>query len=460
MFPRADIVGTRPVASPEATRPTILTGDASQELYQRLERIAVGTFFRGEVLSHLQDGSFVVKVADSAVRMNLPAGTQVGEALDLTLAEKQPRLTFLLGRPPVQEATSLSNAGRLIDRILHAAQDDGAPQVIVGKTPLVSSPNVKPEQLASAMKSALVFSGVFYESHVGQWASGQRPLQTLMYEPQAKNSDPRLLSAALRAAIANANARSAASEAALPSAEKPAIPLPASETPPATSKPVPGTDMPDTQQLARLIENLQGKPELARALLNILRASPSGTENPTQPAGTQAPSPANNAPALPTAPVIAADAGTPAENTLASSALLVAAQSDPGAPTRPETMSSDSVRMINLQLNTLEQHRVVWQGELWPGQQIEWEVGEEPSHGKEATPDDRVWQSVVRFDMPTLGPVSATIRLAGGHVQIQVRTADENTAAILRKHGGALSAALDAAGAPLDHLAIKSDDRP
>lgn len=450
MFPRADIVGTRPVASPGATRPTILTGDASQELYQRLERIAVGTFFRGEVLSHLQDGSFVVKVADSAVRMNLPTGTQVGEALDLTLAEKQPRLTFLLGRPPAQDATSLSNAGRLIDQILHAAQDDGAPKVIVGKTPLVSSPDVKPEQLASAMKSALVFSGVFYESHVGQWASGQRPLQTLMYEPQARNSDPQLLSAALRAAIANANARSAAADTA--SADRPVIPSALSEASPSVRKSAPTTDLPDASQLARLIENLQGKPELARALLNLIRTNASGTENPTHPTTTP--------PAIQSTPAVATDAGKPAESTVTSSALSLATPSDPGTATRPETMSSDAVRMINLQLNTLEQHRVVWQGELWPGQAIEWEVGEEPSQGKEADTDERVWQSVVRFDMPTLGSVSATIRLAGGHVQIQVRTADENTAALLRKHGGTLSAALDAAGAPLDHLAIKSEDRP
>lgn len=451
MLPRADIVGTRPVASPGATRPTILTGDASQELYQRLERIAVGTFFRGEVLSHLQDGSFVVKVANSAVRMNLPSGTQVGEALDLTLAGKQPRLTFLLGRPPAQDATSLSNAGRLIDRILHAAQDDGAPKVIVGKTPLVSSSDVKPEQLAGAMKSALVFSGVFYESHVGQWASGQRPLQTLMYEPQAKNSDPQLLSAALRAAIANANARSAAADAALPSADESAIPTSLSEASRNAGKLALTTDLPDASQLGRLIENLQGKPELARALLNLLRTDANGTENPTQPTGTP--------PATQSAPAITTDAGKPAESTSTSSAALLAAQSDPGTGTRAETMSSDSVRMINLQLNTLEQHRVVWQGELWPGQPIEWEVGEEPSHGKEADTEERVWQSVVRFEMPTLGSVSATIRLAGGHVQIQVRTADENTAALLRKHGGTLSTALDAAGAPLDHLAIKSEDR-
>ena len=66
----------------------------------------------------------------------------------------------------------------------------------------------------------------------------------------------------------------------------------------------------------------------------------------------------------------------------------------------------------------------------------------------------------MRFQMPTLGTVSATVRLVGERVQIQVRTANEDTAALLRMHGGALSSALDAAGSPLEHLAVKTDDAP
>ena len=69
------------------------------------------------------------------------------------------------------------------------------------------------------------------------------------------------------------------------------------------------------------------------------------------------------------------------------------------------------------------------------------------------------WKSSVRFDLPTLGLVAATITLAGDHVQVLVRTATEGAAAALREHGGALAAALDAAGSPLDSLIVKQDGK-
>jgi hypothetical protein len=57
-----------------------------------------------------------------------------------------------------------------------------------------------------------------------------------------------------------------------------------------------------------------------------------------------------------------------------------------------------------------------------------------------------------------LGKISATITLAGGHVQVRVGTASQNAAATLKAHGDLLASALDAAGSPLDSLTIKQDE--
>jgi hypothetical protein len=65
---------------------------------------------------------------------------------------------------------------------------------------------------------------------------------------------------------------------------------------------------------------------------------------------------------------------------------------------------------------------------------------------------------VVRFELPTLGVVAASIRLTGGRLQVQVRAAEEDTASLLRTHGNELASALDAAGSPLDQLTVKRDD--
>lgn len=433
MIPRTDIAGIRSVAAPEAIRPITLVGDARQEVFQRLERIALGTFFRGEVLSHLQDGSFVVKVADAAVRLKLPTGTNVGDTLDLTLTAKQPRLTFLLGTPRPDNTTSLSNAGRLIDRILHAAQNEGAPRAIVGKAPLASSPDVEPQQLAGAMKNAVAFSGVFYESHVEQWASGERPLAALMHEPQAKNNDPQRIFSALRAALVH------------------------------TGSAAPTIDLPEAQaaHLMTLAESLLGKPEAARALATLAQTATPADANPLPaPSAMPMKTTGDQSAAAPPANPMATDSGTPAENALLPTSPEVKTPNDANGEVRQETMSGDSVRMINLQLATLEQQRVAWQGELWPGQAIEWEISEDTPHGSEAEAEKRIWRSVVRFELPMLGVVSATIQLADGRVQVQVKTAREDSATLLRMHGDAFSAALDSAGSPLEHLAIKSGGLP
>ncbi|HEX7633658.1 MAG TPA: flagellar hook-length control protein FliK [Noviherbaspirillum sp.] len=443
MLPRADIAGARPVASVEATRPIIPTGDAHQELAQRLSKVALGTAFQAEILSRLNDGSFMVKVADTPVRMNLPEGAQAGEKVDLTLVAKQPQPAFQLYRPPTNGSTaSVSNAGRLVDWILHAVKDTGGPTALVGKAPLLPSANAAPAQLANAMKDTLTFSGLFYESHLGKWANGEHPLMALMAEPQAKNSDLQKVFTALRAAAS-------------------------ADTPPGDIKHAgmakPGSALQlDAGQLMRLLATLHEHPEMASSLMDSLRAAmqSEGNQPPAQaaPAADTDATPPSSLPSLDALPAAGAslpDTSSPSANTVTTAS----SQADPNAAARPETMDSESVRMINLQLTTLEQQRVAWQGELWPGQRMEWEIGEE-THGRKegGASQERAWQSVVRMELPKLGAISASVRLAGNALQIQVRAASDTTAALLRQNGNTLSSALDAAGSPLELLTVKRDE--
>ena len=62
------------------------------------------------------------------------------------------------------------------------------------------------------------------------------------------------------------------------------------------------------------------------------------------------------------------------------------------------------------------------------------------------------------MELPKLGAISASIRLAGNALQIQVRAASDATTALLRENGNTLSSALDAAGSPLELLTVKRDE--
>ncbi|HSY28575.1 MAG TPA: flagellar hook-length control protein FliK [Burkholderiaceae bacterium] len=362
-----------------------------------ITQAAVGQLFQAQVLSQLEDGTFLVNVGDNALRMALPAGTNVGGTLPMTLLATDPRPAFLLEQQNDGSSALLSNAAKVINTALQSAQQSGAPTAIVGKTPLLTTPTADTPQIAGALQDGIEFSGVFYESHVGQWADGERALADLMLEPQTQVASQ---------GATQAGAQNQASAAATAGKSQ------ASNAPTVLQRPATS----DTE-LSRLIDNAvtsasNGQTKLSQAINTLLN-----TRNLPQEADT-----------------------------------LV----------RTPTLTQETAQNINLQLNTLEQHRIAWQGELWPGQQFEWEVSDETSRGGQqgdASEGNASWQSVVRFELPTLGKVSATINLAGGHVQIRVNTASQGSAALLKAHGDELASAMDAAGSPLDSLIIKQDEQ-
>ncbi|RJG05963.1 flagellar hook-length control protein FliK [Noviherbaspirillum cavernae] len=454
MLTRADNNAIRPVAATEATQRIASIADARQESFDRFSQLSLGKFFKAEVLSHLTDGSFTVKIADVAVRMNLPAGTQVGDKLDLTLVANQPRPTFLMNAPAAESDAKFSNTGRLIDNLLRTAQEQGAPTTLVGKAALVPSAAASATQVATALKDTLAFSGLFYESHVSQWASGSRSLTDLMREPQAKGSNPQLVAAALQtAAAATAPAQVDAADAiahhALIAAHNPAIPQDADGTLLQThvmhaANP---SETPASTHGALNAHEADAPAQNGHAPNAVATAAAASTGALVDDAHADIP-PASAALANADSP----DAPPPptAAGTDASAALL--------PDTRRETAINESARMVSLQLDTLEHQRVMWRGEVWPGQPMEWEVTEDAPDSQSAGAAQSTWQSVLRVELPVLGTVSATIRLTGERVQVQVRAASEATAALLRAHGDDLVSALDAAGSPLDLLTVKQDE--
>ncbi len=420
--PRLDVRGVSP-ASAASSAPAVAA--PRQEAFQRALSQMVGQTLPAQVLSKFSDGSFLVRVADTNARMLLPNGINTGDELPLTVVSGQPRATLQVGagspqagqmatfiagdqmpdmpaegRLPSQEAAilnlsgkqpqaeadaahpgqaaaaqaqgralspgaallskaplvpadqlpalgkdtpqaALSPAARAIASALASAYTTpGVPVTINGKTPLSAGGPPDAGKLSEGLQRALGDSGLFYESHVAEWAEGKRSLQDLQREPQMQRQ-----SAAQGAAQGQADA----------------------------------------------IAKTLGGPDLSAA------------------------------------------------------------------------------QMINQQLHTHEQGKVMWQGEAWPGQQMQWLVEREQQRGDEGSGKDgrrdgrdgegadAVWRSGVRFRFPMLGKVAANVTLVGDQVHISVQSGSEDTAATLRAWAGALQQAMDAAGAPLTSLAINAE---
>ncbi len=107
MLPRLDATTVTPPAAADAAGAASALGDGRQAAFQRALQSLVGQQVPAEVLSKYSDGSFLVKVADNAVRMALPAYVQVGAELPLTVISAQPRPTFQLGTGPVPGSPSV-----------------------------------------------------------------------------------------------------------------------------------------------------------------------------------------------------------------------------------------------------------------------------------------------------------------------------------------------------------------
>ena len=139
---------------------------------------------------------------------------------------------------------------------------------------------------------------------------------------------------------------------------------------------------------------------------------------------------------------------------------LAALQAEP--QNQPGTLPAEASQWVPAQLNTQEQQRFTWQGQAWPGQAMQWQVQEDSkdNSGSDNTSEDKqpAWNSVLQLDFPGLGKVSATLRLVGEHVQVQLRAQDEASTAALKAQGDVLSQSLAASGTTLDGLTVQRDD--
>ncbi|WP_244556254.1 flagellar hook-length control protein FliK [Janthinobacterium sp. TND4EL3] len=240
-----------PLTPVKATRPADTVADPRQAEFQRSLQGLIGKSMQGQVLARMGDGSYLVRVAGTPARMQLPAGAQLGTEIPLTLIGINPRPSFQIGNnrdqaaaplltyadaeaePDAAEARSpqagaaqagtrasstaatllsrapltpanllpdlagdspapeLSTTARAISSVLSQAESaPGTPLALVGKTPLMAAPGANPAQLAQKLHDAVGSSGLFYESHVAEWAEGKRPLASLLLEPQMQKAPP------------------------------------------------------------------------------------------------------------------------------------------------------------------------------------------------------------------------------------------------------------------------------
>lgn len=395
-----------PVGAPTSAAPVAAPADPRQQDLERALAGQLGRTVRADVVSKLADGSYLVKVADTAARMMLPPGTQPGAALSMRLLAISPRAAFQLDAQQTGGKTQVvyADAGDLPAAAPATARPapEGGAQV-----------HISSSTLAQARANAALPGGAA-DATPAQAAQGPRSHAALLLSraPLLPASQLPTLDAKSTPAQLSDGAR-IIGDVLASAARNPAPPT-------AVTAPLPLLDPgvpPDARHLAHLLKDAVGRSGLFYE--SHLREWNSGqrelTEIRNEPQN-QGPAPRNPA-------------------------------SDPA-----------SAGFVNLQLETQEQGRLAWTGQLLPGQPLEWDVTREPGEEqRDGSADDGAWRSGLKLRFAGLGDIQASVVLSGGHIHMSLDTGSDHTAALLRSRVHELAAAMEAAGTSLGSFSVRGE---
>lgn len=115
--------------------------------------------------------------------------------------------------------------------------------------------------------------------------------------------------------------------------------------------------------------------------------------------------------------------------------------------------------LVQQQLNALETRQVLWQGNVWPGQAMQWEIHEQTPQTS-APEEQQQWSTQIRLDLPKLGMVSATLRFNNAGLNLTLNTDTTTTRAALGNASSQLVAALSDRGIPvISTLVTQGEDK-
>ncbi len=116
--------------------------------------------------------------------------------------------------------------------------------------------------------------------------------------------------------------------------------------------------------------------------------------------------------------------------------------------------------LVQQQLGTLETHQVLWQGQVWQGQEMRWEVHEESPQRNAQDMEEGQWITQIHLDLPNLGGVSARLSLNGNALTLSFEVSDTQTRDKLSNASSQLIAALSEHGIPVTHTQITQNEQP
>lgn len=458
MIPPDVVARLRMMLEADLLRPEPQVGGVERirPIPERLPEVLPGQVLRATIQRPLPDGTFQALVAGRDMTLALDQPVKSGDTLELVV-ERQVGGTIYarLNEAPAGAAaasarTQLSPTGELLRQVLTQPAPERLPlpavstQAAQAQPLLPAAPRSPAEvsQLAAALQGSLQRSGLFYESHLAQWAQGRYPLEALRAEPQnALTPSP-------------AAGRTVPAAAALPAEGAPALLLQAGGPSPAAA----------------------GTPPAEGARLAAAGSLPAGTQEPA----TSTPAAAVLPPTLLAALVQQAGAGViPAGAERLLAALFSAAMPAPADTEAPRSGSAAAgavdeatpagteiparlVPIMQHQLEALATQQLHVQFSPWPGWTVFWDLEAPQEREGRSSPDEEeapLWRSRLRLSLPVLGEVAAELQWRSGTLEVRVSSPSEETSALLRAAAPELAARMEADGIRIVRFEVAQGER-
>ena len=356
-------------------------------------QLVPGQRLQATVLASLGNGRFQAQIGEQVLDMNLPKNTQPGEKLDLTFVTSQPRLTFVMSRDISRDILLPQGAKKSDVSISDTARFLGA---LLDKAASRSSSEAVP-----LTKTAPVLSA----------APGNTPA----------------LAQALQKTVSQSGLFYESHQAQWVTGQRP---------------------------LADLLQEPQAqlsRPGLLQGQSGPERASPAPTQAGQSAAETQA----SAKPSPQSAPVHSQIARPLAELLPGQSAAETQVSAKPlpqSDPVHPQTAP-----LVQQQMELLDSRQVVWQGQIWPGQLMDWKI-EERAAREQGPAESAEWQTSLHLDLPRLGDVTATLQLSAMGIRLAFKVTEAATADTMRIHQSELQQSMSDAGLSLASLSVEAVD--
>lgn len=374
MIPTDVGIQVRNQAEP-GTHPIRSVGEISSDLPE----LQQGQAFRARIQEVLPENSYKAVVAGRLMTLSLPEGAKAGDTLDLVVVGRTRQAIVAqrgdgaAGTLAPFENASLSRTGQLIASLLGGENESPPPADLSRGGPVLSKVPANAAEIARelppSLSRAVAASGMFYEAHQVQWALGERPLSSLLAEPQGQFSQPALV---LAAAL--------------------------------------------------------GDEALTKAVLRENAATPSPGELKQAISGGES---------LP-AGLTDSDVVTP-------------------TPAQPLAIPEELRPLVQQQLEAGASNRLLWQGEVWPDQAMEWEIRRDQSGPADTPEPQEIWQTRLRLTLPHLGEIDVRLQLSGASVNLMIDAPVPESGARLQTAIPGLQQSFAAAGLTLTGAQVKRE---